>query len=173
MSLKPRATRKAATVFLLVEDDSNDVLFIQQEFKRSPRCRLQVVSDGIEARRYLEGVPDYEDRTKYPLPDLILLDLKMPRFSGFDFLEWLRYRSSGHLKIIPVVVLSSSDLRQDVLRAYALGVSSYLVKPVNWAEFRDRMRALAVYWAIHVETPAFSATVASLPAATAARLEAP
>jgi CheY-like chemotaxis protein len=132
------------------------VLFVQQEFKRtSKNIRLNVVSDGIEATRYLEGKDVYKDRQKHPFPHLILLDLKMPRFSGFDFLEWLRFKSPDQLHFIPVVVLSSSNLPQDVARAYALGVNSFMVKPVNWEEFRHRLQVLASYWADNVETPEF------------------
>ncbi len=170
--------RKAPTTFLLVEDDPNDVLFVQQEFKRaSKNIRLHVVSDGIEAKRYLEGRDNYTDRTKYPLPQVIVLDLKMPRFSGFDFLEWLRSKAPDQLHFIPVVVLSSSTLPQDIVRSYALGVSSYITKPVNWLEFRQRLHNLAVYWADNVETPEFPVALPftkSVPvAAEAYRLERP
>lgn len=153
--------RKACN-FLLVEDDPNDVLFVQEEFKRtSKNIRLAVVSDGIEAMRYLEGGETYKDRQKFPLPHVIMLDLKMPRFSGFDFLEWLRFKAADQLHFIPVVVLSSSNLPQDVARAYALGVNSFVMKPVNWEDFRQRLRALAVYWADNVETPEFPMSVAA------------
>lgn len=148
-------TRKPCNV-LLVEDDPNDVLFVQQEFKRtSKNIRLNVVSDGIEAMRFLEGKDIYKDRQKHPVPHVILLDLKMPRFSGFDFLEWLRFKAPDQLHFIPVVVLSSSNLPQDVSRAYALGVNSFVTKPVNWEEFRQRLHVLAAYWADNVETPEF------------------
>src|SRR5687767_14644211 len=95
---KGTCMRKSGTTFVLVEDDANDVLIVQQEFKRaSKNSRMSVVSDGIEAKRYLEGKDEYRDRLKYPLPQVILLDLKMPRFSGFDFLEWLRAKSPDQL----------------------------------------------------------------------------
>jgi CheY-like chemotaxis protein len=152
-------TRKPCN-FLLVEDDPNDVLFVQQEFKRTSKSiRLNVVSDGIEAMRYLEGKDLYKDRQKHPLPHVIMLDLKMPRFSGFDFLEWLRFKAPDQLHFIPVIVLSSSNLPQDVTRAYALGVNSFVVKPVNWEEFRKRLQVLATYWADNVETPEFPMAV--------------
>ena len=155
-----RMTRKPCN-FLLVEDDPNDVLFVQQEFKRTSKSiRLSIVSDGIEAMRYLEGRDTYKDRQKHPLPHVVLLDLKMPRFSGFDFLEWLRFKAPDQLQFIPVVVLSSSNLPQDVTRAYALGVNSFMVKPVNWDEFRQRLQSLAIYWANNVETPEFPTLVA-------------
>ncbi|PYI88377.1 MAG: two-component system response regulator [Verrucomicrobia bacterium] len=142
------------TTFLLVEDDPNDVFFVENGFKKAPvNTRLRSVGDGIEAMRYLKGECEYADREKYPIPDVILLDLKMPRFSGFDFLEWLHSKSPNHQRLIPVVVMSSSAHKEDVERAYALGANSYLVKPVDWNEFRDRIQALGVYWAEHVETP--------------------
>ena len=145
---------RKSTTFLLVEDDANDAFIIEQEFKRTQQgIRVVTVHDGIEARRYLEGDGEYGDRTRFPLPDVILLDLKMPRFSGFDFLEWLRYKGAPHINWTPVVVISSSNVQKDVDRAYSLGVNSYLVKPVDWRQFRDRIKALGLYWCEHVETP--------------------
>ena len=79
---------------MLVEDDPNDIFSVEREFRDAPaHLRLRAVSDGIEAMRYLTAQGEYADRDKYPLPDVILLDLKMPRFSGFDFMEWLRSKS--------------------------------------------------------------------------------
>ena len=145
---------RKSTTFLLVEDDANDAFIIEQEFKRTHQgIRVVKVHDGIEACRYLDGDGEYTDRANFPLPDVILLDLKMPRFSGFDFLEWLRYKSAPHVNWTPVVVISSSSVQRDVDRAYSLGVNSYLVKPVDWRQFRDRIKALGVYWSEHVETP--------------------
>jgi DNA-binding response OmpR family regulator len=145
---------RRSTTFLLVEDDANDAFIIEQEFKRAHQgIRVVMVHDGVEARRYLEGDGEYANRANFPLPDVILLDLKMPRFSGFDFLEWLRYKGAPHVNWTPVVVISSSSVQKDVDRAYALGVNSYLVKPVEWKQFRDRIKALGLYWSEHVETP--------------------
>jgi CheY-like chemotaxis protein len=140
------------TTFLLVEDDPNDVLMLEMEFRRAPlRIRLIAVEDGGEAINYLQGAGPYEDRGKYPIPDVILLDLKMPRINGFEFLKWLRSRNNKHHRFIPVVVMSSSAMREDVDRAYALGANSYLVKPVEWNLFQARVQALGIYWAVHVE----------------------
>ena len=148
-------TRKPElTTFLLVEDDPNDVLFVQQAFKQAPACiRLEAVSDGLHAMHYLEGLGDYSDRRTYPLPDVILLDLKMPRVDGFRFLDWLRAKGPREHRLIPVLVMSSSALPQDVERAYALGVNSYLVKPVDWHEFKERIKAIGIYWGEHVKKP--------------------
>jgi CheY-like chemotaxis protein len=142
------------TTFLLAEDDLNDVLLVEREFKRAPaQLRLKAVRDGIEAKDYIGGQGEFAKRDRYPLPDVILLDLKMPRMNGFEFLQWLRSEAPEHTRVIPVVVMSSSSVEVDVKRAYALGANSYLVKPVSWSEFRERIRALGVYWAEHVETP--------------------
>ena len=145
---------RRTTIFLLVEDNPDDSFLIEQEFKRSnPGIRVYTVQDGIEACRYLEGAGCYSDRKAFPLPDVILLDLKMPRFSGFDFLEWLRMKATAHVGAIPVVVMSGSAAQPDVDRAYALGVNSYVVKPVEWKQFRQKIKALGSYWGEHVATP--------------------
>jgi CheY-like chemotaxis protein len=140
--------------FLLVEDDPNDVVMLEMEFRRVPaHIRMMAVGDGKEAMQYLEGDGKFRDEEKYPVPDVVLLDLKMPRINGFEFLQWLRSESPAHLRFIPVVVMSSSALREDVDRAYALGANSYLVKPVQWKLFQKRIQALGIYWAEHVEKP--------------------
>jgi CheY-like chemotaxis protein len=141
-------------IFLLVEDDPNDVVMLEMEFKKVPApIHMVTVGDGREAMQYLERTGKYADPIHSPMPDVILLDLKMPRVSGFEFLEWLRAKAPQHCRFIPVVVMSSSGLREDVDRAYALGANSYLVKPVQWALFKERIQALGIYWAEHVERP--------------------
>ena len=143
------------TTFLLVEDDPNDATLLAMEFRKCPaQIRLLTVGDGQQAMDFLDGLGAYSDRERYPLPDVILLDLKMPRINGFEFLEWLRGRSARHLRLIPVVVMSSSGLKEDVDRAYALGANSYMVKPIEWRPFRERVKALGIYWSEHVEVPA-------------------
>jgi len=141
--------------FLLVEDEPNDITMLEMEFRRVPaNIRLVPVPDGQEAMHYALGEGPYSDASKYPLPDVILLDLKMPRINGFEFLEWLRAKSPHHYRFIPVVVMSSSALREDIDRAYKLGANSYLVKPVQWSLFQQRIQAMGIYWAEHVEKPA-------------------
>ena len=114
-------------VLLLVEDDPDHVLLIQRALARASLVNpLKIVRDGDEAIAYLAGTGEYDDRTRFPIPSLVLLDLKLPRKSGLEVLEWIR----GHeaLKFLPVVVLTSSSESRDIERAYALGVNSYLVK---------------------------------------------
>jgi len=140
--------------FLLAEDEPNDVMLIHLEFKKvSNHIQLRAVPDGAEAIRYVEGAGEYADRRRFPVPDVILLDIKMPRVDGFDFLRWLRSEAPPKHRMIPVVVMSSSNQRRDVDRAYALGANSYLVKPVDWNLFRERIKALGIYWGAHVTTP--------------------
>jgi CheY-like chemotaxis protein len=140
--------------FLLVEDDPNDAFLVELELKNeAPEIRLHWVNDGHEAMDYLEGKAPYTNRKAYPMPDIILLDLRMPRVGGFDFLEWLHSHSPKDLKLIPVIVMSSSNLEHDVKRAYELGANSYFVKPFHFGAFRERIRLLGIMWGEYVETP--------------------
>ncbi len=137
---------------LLVEDDPNDVLLIRRAFRKSNVANpIQVVGDGEEAIAYLSGQGPYADRERYPLPLLLLLDLKLPRKSGFEVLEWLRQQPG--LKRLPVVVLTSSAETPDVNRAYDLGANSYLVKPVRFEDLLHMVRTLNLYWLIINEKP--------------------
>jgi CheY-like chemotaxis protein len=146
--------KKPHKTFLLIENDPNDALLVELELKNeAPEIRLHWVNDGHEAMDYLEGKPPYTNPKVYPMPDVILLDLKMPRVDGFDFLEWLHSHSPDNFKLIPVIVMSSSNLQQDVKRAYELGANSYCVKPVHFGAFRDRIRMLGLMWGEYVETP--------------------
>jgi CheY-like chemotaxis protein len=146
--------KEGKTTFLLVEDEPNDVALVEREFARAPvPMRLHVTNDGSEAMDYIEGRGKFADRKEFPVPDVILLDLKMPRVGGFDFLKWLRTESSANTRLIPVVIMSSSAEEEDVDRAYALGANSYLVKPVDWPLFQERIKALGIYWAWHSQTP--------------------
>ena len=141
-----------STRFLLVEDHEADVEFVKLAFKNSPHD-LSVVKDGQYAIDDLSGAGQYADRQKFPLPQIILLDLKMPRVDGFEFLKWLRHQSPGELRLLPVVITSTSNEPEDIKRAYALGVNSYLTKPISWRAFIEQMRTLEIYWGEHVDLP--------------------
>jgi CheY-like chemotaxis protein len=132
-------------VILLVEDDANDVFLMQRACRKVELPNpLQVVGDGDEAVDYLAGAGRYTDRAQYPLPALVLLDLKLPRKGGLEVLEWLRKQET--LRRLPVVVLTSSKEPADVNRAYDLGANSYLVKPLGFDALLDLVRSLNVYW---------------------------
>lgn len=137
---------------LLVEDDANEVFLLERAFQKANlRFPLQVVRDGQEAIDYLKHLGSFADRVRYPVPNLMLLDLKMPRKNGFEVLEWLR--SQPALKGLIVVVLTSSDLAADINRAYALGTNSYLVKPGNFADLVQLVKSLDSYWFLLNQSP--------------------
>ncbi|MCK4328387.1 response regulator [candidate division WOR-3 bacterium] len=137
---------------LLVEDDPNDVLLIKRAFRKINFSHpLQVVEDGEEAVAYLAGQSLYVDRERYPLPSLILLDIKLPRKSGFEVLDWLRKQPA--LKRLPVVVVTSSRDSIDINRAYDLYANSYLVKPFNFNDWLEMVEALNIYWLTLNEDP--------------------
>jgi CheY-like chemotaxis protein len=116
-----------ATTILYAEDDANDIALVQVAFQPRPDLDLHFVVDGAEAINYLAGRGKFADRRTYPLPKVILLDIKMPRLSGFEVLAWLRQQSS--IAAIPVIAFSSSDQQSDIDKAYQLGVNAYVVKP--------------------------------------------
>ncbi|HEY9780138.1 MAG TPA: response regulator [Leptolyngbyaceae cyanobacterium] len=137
---------------LLVEDDPNDVFLIQRAFRKANLANpIQVMNDGEAAVQYLSGQEPYADRDRYPLPILMLLDLKLPRRSGLEVLEWLKQQPK--LKRLPVVVLTSSREHIDLNRAYDLGANSYLVKPVAFDSLLNMVQTLNQYWLIINESP--------------------
>ena len=139
-------------MILLAEDDPNDVLLIQRAFQRNHVANpVQVVRDGEEALAYLSGQAPFADRERHPLPVLMLMDLKMPRKSGLEVLEWVR-RQPG-LKRLPIIVLTSSNQSPDINRAYELGANSYLVKPAGFDSLLDLVKNLDMYWLILNEKP--------------------
>ena len=130
---------------LLVEDDQNDVLLLQRAFQKAGiKNALKVVRDGEQAISYLSGRDIYANRERFPLPFLVLLDLRMPGMDGFEVLQWAR--AEPDLKRLLIVVLTSSNLQVDVDRAYELGANSYLVKPVEFDEMVALIQRFKIYW---------------------------
>jgi CheY-like chemotaxis protein len=131
---------------LLVEDDVSDFRLIQRAFAKIktgvPMIRL---TQGDEAVSYLAGDAPYENRSLHPIPSVILLDIKLPRRSGFEVLEWIRTQESA-LKRLPIIMLTSSNHEVDVNKAYELGVNSYLVKPSNSSELEQLVSKFQNYW---------------------------
>ncbi len=137
---------------LMAEDDDNDVYFIERAFKEAQiTTPLQRVKDGQEAMDYLRGEGKFTNRTLYPLPRMLLLDLKMPRKSGFEVIEWVRKQPG--LKRLPIVILTSSLEDPDVNRAYELGANTYLVKPVKFESLVKLVKALHLFWLESAEQP--------------------
>jgi CheY-like chemotaxis protein len=130
---------------LLVEDNSDEVELMKVALEKAEIANpLQVVNDGQEALDYLKGEKRFVDRASFPLPCLIFLDLKLPRVSGQTVLTWLK--SHPKLKVIPVIVLTSSKEPTDVTRVYELGANSFLTKPPRLAEFVEMVKTTATYW---------------------------
>lgn len=137
---------------LLVEDDPNDMFLIRRAFKKADANRqLFGVWDGKQAISYLSGTEEFSDRDLYPLPHLLILDLKLPKVSGLEVLEWLK--SHGGLRRLIVLVLSASAQNSDICRAYDLGANSYLVKPLDSGQLDEMIRALSNFWLIFNAEP--------------------
>lgn len=144
----PHATEQqmnTETCILHVEDDPNDVYLQQYAFERAGvSLPIQVVASGQHAMDYLSGTAPYTDRTKYPLPCLMLLDLKLPGVCGLDVLQWIRAQRG--FRALVVIVLTSSKEPGDVQRAYELGANSFLVKPLELTARVEMTRALKSWW---------------------------
>ena len=130
---------------LHVEDSNEDVFLVQYAFKRAEITNpAQVVTDGQMAIDYLSGAGKFTDRTQFPLPGLVLLDLKLPHVIGMEVLAWIRQQPS--LKRLIVIILSSSGQEGDIARAYELGVNGFLVKPADANTLADMCKALKHFW---------------------------
>ncbi len=133
------------SIILHVDDIPNDLLLVKHAIDQTKSgIRVVTASDGTEAIDYLSGTGVYADRERYPLPSLVLLDLKMPRQNGFEVLSWMR--SQPALKCLPVVVFTSSKHQKDMDQAYECGANSYLIKPVAFEDMVEVLRGLVIYW---------------------------
>jgi two-component system response regulator len=137
---------------LLVEDNPNDELLALHAFKRNNVANnVCVVRDGAEALEFIFCTGVYADRA-IENPKLILLDLKLPLVDGIEVLR--RIRSDPRTRLVPVVVLTSSNEERDIVEAYKLGVNSYIVKPVDFDQFNEMTRQLGYYWLLLNRQPA-------------------
>jgi len=135
---------------LLVEDNPDDIELTERAFKRSRLCNKIITRrDGQEALDYLFGQDD--DGQDNPLPDVILLDLNMPRVNGLEVLQ--KMRSSVRTRSVPVVVLTTSDEQRDVVDSYQLGANSYIRKPVDTNDFFEAIQSLELYWTVRNVPP--------------------
>jgi len=130
---------------LYVEDEADDVYFMRAAFEREGiSVRFHSAPDGAQAIAYLAGDAPYDDRTRHPLPTMMLLDLNLPVHSGFEVLEWLRGRKE--FRSLPVVVFSSSGREEDRERARDLGATDYVLKPSSGMQFSGVVRELRDRW---------------------------
>ncbi len=130
---------------LVADDDPDEIFLLRWAFKRAGLTHeLRDLSDGAAIVEYLNGAPPFDDRVRYPFPNLLLVDLKMPRMNGFDVLRWLQ--SPPHLKHVPAVVLSSSDFEADVQLAGKLGAREFLTKPSDLGDWVTLAQVLHQRW---------------------------
>ncbi|PWU15247.1 MAG: two-component system response regulator [Verrucomicrobia bacterium] len=149
-------TENRGFTVLLVEDDLNDIFLVKRAFKLAHvRSPLQVVTDGLEAMHYLKGEDKFADRQAYPLPKLVVMDIKMPRRSGFEVLEWVK--RDPLLRRIPIVIVSSSEDPMDINRAYELGANAYMVKPVDYRAVEHLFQSITQYWGLECAKPELQA----------------
>ena len=144
---QPSTSGMKGKLILLAEDDAaQQKLFCHALQQSGVECRLEIVEDGVELIDYLFGTGQYKGRDPRVLPDLILLDLKMPRMDGLQVLQVLRRVRDEQFHLPPVVVLTCSDHEQDIVDAYHWGARSYIRKPVSFPEFVEAVRETAQYW---------------------------
>jgi two-component system response regulator len=133
---------------LIVEDDDNDLMLIQRSLTRARIGNpLAIARDGVEALQFLMDGPE----TLNPLPIVVLLDVKLPRIDGLEVLQ--RIRANERTRTLPVVMLTSSDEQEDLMRGYELGVNSYSRKPIEFAQFQDTVAQVGLYWALINRVP--------------------
>jgi CheY-like chemotaxis protein len=137
---------------LLADDDPNDVHIVKAAFDRAGYAfPFHVVPNGEEAIAYLKGEGKYANRKKFPIPSLLLLDIKMPSIDGFEVLRWVRSRPEW--RVLPVIVLTNSYYGPDVNRAYDLGANSFLTKPGDFNQYVGAVKQVAHFWLVQNVIP--------------------
>jgi len=143
-----------AIKILMADDDADDRMFAEEALEEARFTNvLYTVEDGVELMDYLNHRGAFSDQAAYPLPNLILLDLNMPRKDGREALTEIKAHPDSAIHSIPIVILTTSDSEADVQQAYDLGVSSYITKPVTFDGLVDIMKTLKMYWFETVRLP--------------------
>ena len=141
---------KSNYTILLVEDEENDAALVQMAFKRSKIVNpLHWAKDGLDAIAYLNGDGPYADRKLYPFPEIMILDLKMPRMSGLELLAWIR--EHPQFRVIPTIIMTSSQQDADIEKAYSLGANTYMIKPSSFEELARMVSLAREYWEVSVK----------------------
>src|SRR5215204_4801435 len=142
----------ADETILLVEDNPDDVLLTRHTLKKNNICNEVVVGrDGVEALDYLFGMGSYEGRNLDTMPQVILLDLDLPKIDGLEVLGYIR--SNERTRLLPTVILTSSEEQEDLVEGYGLGANSYVCKPVDVDQLRAAIVELGMYWMVLNEIP--------------------
>ncbi|MEQ9300747.1 MAG: response regulator [Cyclobacteriaceae bacterium] len=151
-------SKKSAVVILIADDDPEDRMLAKDALEENRLTNdLQFVEDGEELLDYLKNKNRFSDSEKYPRPGLILLDLNMPKKDGREALKEIKLDES--LRLIPIVILTTSKAEEDVVRSYNLGVNSFITKPVTFDALVEIMRTLSKYWFEIVELPPLDANL--------------
>jgi CheY-like chemotaxis protein len=134
---------------LLLEDNEEDIIITQRTFKNIDNFdgNLFFVKDAHEALDFLNNSNDFKNKENYPKPDLILIDINLPKMKGSAFLQ--KIKSDNILKYIPCIILSSSNNEQDVKEAYSAGAAGYIMKPISFSKFKEIMQIFIDYWSIN------------------------
>lgn len=137
---------------VIVEDNPDDEALMLRAFKQHKLTNeIVVLRDGVEAIEYLLGTGAYAGRDTTQMPQVVLLDLKLPKLNGLDVLK--RLRADPRTKIVPIVVLTTSKEEGDMVASYDLGANSYVVKPVDFTKFVESVKQLGLYWLLLNQTP--------------------
>jgi len=132
-------------LILVVEDDDSDFFLLERAFRKNKiENPIVRVKDGLEGLHYLQGSGEYTNREQHPFPDVIVLDLKTPRMSGMELLAWIK--DHPECRVIPTVIMSSSQQDVDVSKAYELGANTYFVKPSTFEDLVELTRTIQTYW---------------------------
>lgn len=146
-----------ATPILLVEDNEDSVLLVRHAMRKAAiTTALEVVTSGEQAIEYLRGTNGFADWSQFPLPCIVLLDLKMPGMSGFDVLKWIRQQPG--LRALRVAMLTSSDMPSEIKMAHDLGANIFLTKPVGLERLVQIMKTLNEHWLQQAQSPAVTRT---------------
>ena len=139
-------------IIMLVEDNPDDeALTIRALRQENVVNQIVVARDGAEALDYLFAKGKFADREKHPMPEMILLDLKLPKIDGLEVLR--RVRADERTSLLPVVILTSSNEERDIISGYKLGANSYIRKPVDFIQFGESVKQLKLYWLVLNECP--------------------
>jgi CheY-like chemotaxis protein len=145
MDPQPELPAESLGTILLIEDEATDAILIQRAFEKvGIRNPIAHLANGDAALAYFEGINEYSDRLRFPLPVLVILDLKLPGMGGLQLLKWIRTKRD--LRLIPVIVLTGSADSTDVQAAYEAGANSYLLKPADRSEIIRVIEAVEQYW---------------------------
>ncbi len=145
MTDKSKQNNAKSIDILLVEDSQTDIKIALRAFAEAElKSNIYVVNNGEEALDYLDHKGRYEDKVKFPRPDLILLDIKMPKMDGFGLLK--KIKANSDYNFIPVIMLTSSKEDEDVVKSYKDGAASFIQKPIDYREFVKVIEGFGVYW---------------------------